>query len=81
MCTSYQEDSAMSCLIDGSPKQVELTDYFSLMGQTKIDGYYLMDYFCSNKIHLRGNYKNKSNISKNLEKKLLSLLLLINLLI
>ena len=51
----------MSCLIDGSVKQVELTNFFSLMRQTKIDNYYLISYFCTNQIHQRGNYPIKSN--------------------
>ncbi len=51
----------MFCLIDGIPKIVELTDLFSIMGQTKIDNYYLMDYYCLNETYQRGNYKNSSN--------------------
>ena len=60
MCTSYQLDSAMICLIDDQQKTVELTDYFSLMGQTKIENYYLMNYFCQNNSYERGNYQNNS---------------------
>lgn len=62
MCTSYQLDSAMFCLVDGIPKVIELTDLFSIMGQTKIDNYYLMDYYCHNETYQRGNYKNNSKI-------------------
>ena len=63
-CTSYQPDSTMNCLIDGTPKEIELKDYFSLIGQTKIGDYYLMDYICNNQIFERGNYKNSQNINK-----------------
>ena len=58
LCSSYQLDSAMSCLIDEKIKKVYMSSYFSLIGQTKIDDYYLMDYFCKNKTYQRGNYKN-----------------------
>lgn len=60
MCSSYQMESAMSCLIDGEVKNVELRDYFSLFGETKIENYYLMDYYCNNQHHQRGNYQNNS---------------------
>ena len=77
MCTSFQLDSTMSCLIDGTIKRVELTDYFSLIGQTKIENYYLMNYICNNQTYERGNYK--SNSEKILIKLILFLLIIISL--
>ena len=58
LCSSYQLDSAMSCMIDEKIKKVYMSSYFSLIGQTKIEDYYLMDYFCKSKNYQRGNYKN-----------------------
>ena len=60
MCTSYNLESTMFCLVDGITKIVELKDFFSLMGQTKIENYYLLDYYCNNKVYERGNYKSNS---------------------
>lgn len=80
MCSSYQLDSVMTCLIDGNQERVELTDYFSIMGQTKINNYYLMDYFCKNQSYERGNYivnsNTESNYSKNLSTKFILFLLI-----
>lgn len=76
MCTSYQLDSVMFCSVDGVYQQVELTEYFGLLGQTKIQNYYLMDYLCQGEIYQRGNYKNNSK-SKVVSLNLLFLILIL----
>lgn len=47
----------MNCLIDGISKQIRLKSFFGLTVETKIDDYYLMDYFCMNETYRRGNYQ------------------------
>lgn len=59
-CNSLQLESVMNCLVDGISKEIQIKDYFSLMTQTKIEDYYLMEYYCNNEIYYRGNYKNNS---------------------
>ena len=63
MCTSYQLDSSMICLVDDNPEQIELKGYFSFIGQTKIKDYYLMDYYCNGEVYQRGNYNNSEILS------------------
>lgn len=74
-CSSYQLDSTMKCMVDEKYKKVETKVYFSLVGQTKIDDYYLMDYFCNNQIYQRGNYNNANKIFHSFELILLIILL------
>jgi len=76
MCTSYQLDSSMICLVDDNPEQIQLKSYFSIMGQTKIKDYYLMDYFCNGNIYQRGNYNNSEILSLSFILMLVILLLL-----
>ena len=61
LCNTYRPESVMNCLVDGVSKRIELKQYFSLMTQRKIDDYYLMSYYCYNKMHYRGNYQNPHN--------------------
>ena len=58
-CNSYQVENALNCLVDGKPKEIFVTEYFSVVRQMKIDNYYLMDYFCWNQTYSRGNYMSK----------------------
>lgn len=60
MCSSYQPETVMNCLVDGEEQLIETRIYFSLMSQRKIKDYFLMDYFCNNQIYQRGNYQNNS---------------------
>ena len=76
MCTSYQLDSSMICMVDGNFEQIELKNYFSFMGQTKIKDYYIMDYYCKGEVHQRGNYNNSEIISLSFILMLVILLLL-----
>ena len=64
LCSSYQYESVMTCLIDGKIKHVESKNYFSIVGQTKIENYYLMDYYCQNELHHRGNYQEDNSSIK-----------------
>jgi len=55
----------MNCLIDGKIRHVESRNYFSLLGQTKIEKYYMMNYYCKNEIYLRGNYQDDQDDQNN----------------
>lgn len=77
LCSSYQFESTMNCLIDGKIRNVESKNYFSLLGQTKIEKYYLMNYYCKNEIYLRGNYQDQDEQNNSSEKISISFILLL----
>jgi hypothetical protein len=76
MCSSYQMDSGTTCLVDGEIKEVEISNYFSILEQTKIGNYYLTDYKCNDKMYSRGNYNNSEKKSSPLIILLVILILL-----
>lgn len=76
-CNSYQVENVLNCLVDGNPKEISVTEYFSVVRQLKIDNYYLMDYFCWNQTYSRGNFINKQENNSVKIKTSISFLLLL----
>lgn len=77
MCSSYQDDGVKQCLIDEKIENVEVKDYFGFMSQTKINDYYLMDYYCNNVTYHRGNYVKDIESSNSIGMMILSAIFLI----